>query len=198
MLTLGKHNNKSNGLMNLIVGLGNPGREYANTWHNLGFLAIDKFKEINNFPEFKLSKKFNSLVSEGLVAGEKTILLKPQTLMNNSGKAVKAAIAFYKIKRGDVLIVHDDIDIRLGKIKTVENRGTAGHRGVESIVNELGTKNFKRIRIGIQPEKGKPKDVENFVLQKFSKKEGKVIEEVIRKSAEEIKTAIGKGTGRGI
>jgi len=185
--------------MIIIVGLGNPGKKYKNTRHNIGFQIVDKFAKENNFPEFRLSKKFNSLVSESILNNEKIILAKPQTFMNQSGKAAKALTSFYKITRPgrvvitrpgrvvDLVVAHDDIDLSLGKIKIVKNRGAAGHKGVESIIKELGTKDFIRFRIGIQPEKGKPKNVEKFVLQKFEKQEEELIKSVIQQAVSELK-----------
>jgi len=179
--------------MILIVGLGNPGKEYAKTRHNIGRLAIDKIKEINNFPDFKLLKKFNSLISKNIFKNKKTILAKPQTFMNESGKALKSLTAFLKIKPENCLIIHDDIDLPLGKIKIIKNRSSAGHKGVQSIINELKTKNFIRIRIGIKPKAEKPKNVEKFVLQKFNKKEEKIIKEIIKKTCEAIEIIIEQG-----
>jgi len=146
----------------IIIGLGNPGDKYLNTRHNIGFRVIDQFKEKNKFPEFKLSKKFHSLISKN----KNIILAKPQTFMNKSDQAVKALVNFYK---KELVIIHDDIDLPEGKIKISKSRGSAGHKGIESIIKEVG-KDFIRIRIGIQPEKGKPKNPERFVLQKFTKK----------------------------
>ena len=178
--------------MILIVGLGNPGEKYKNTRHNIGFLVVDEFREKNNFSEFRLSKKFIALISEGVFNNEKIVLVKPQTFMNESGKAVKSII---KNIGGPVLpmIIHDDIDLPLGKIKIVKNRGAAGHKGVESIIREIGTKNFIRFRIGIQPQKAKPKNAEKFVLQKFEKEEEKIVKEVIKKTTEAIGLTLKNG-----
>lgn len=167
--------------MVIIVGLGNPGKRYKNTRHNVGFQAVDEFARENDFPEFKLSKKFNALVSEE----ENIVLVKPQTFMNESGKAVKALL---KNTRKTVLVViHDDIDLPLGKIRISENRGSAGHKGVESIIKEIGTKDFTRFRIGVSSKTGKPKDVEKYVLQKFNKGEEEIIKQVIQEITIEIK-----------
>lgn len=155
--------------MTIIVGLGNPGRKYKDTRHNTGFQVVDEFARENNFPEFRLSKKYNSLISEK----NNIILAKPLTFMNESGKAVKKMI-------GELIVVHDDIDLPLGKIKIVKSRGAAGHKGVESIIKEIGTKDFTRFRIGIQPKTGKPKNVEKFVLQKFTKQEKEIIKQTIK------------------
>jgi len=161
--------------MKIIIGLGNPGEKYINTPHNIGFDIVDKFAKENTFPEFKLSKKFNALISEK----NKVILVKPETFMNESGRSVRAITSFYKTK--DIIVIHDDIDLIIGTTKTSESSGSAGHKGVESIIRELKTKDFTRIRVGIQPEKGKPKNVEKYVLKKLKKELEPVIQEVIKK-----------------
>jgi len=140
----------------LIVGLGNPGKKYKQTRHNVGFMVIDALK-----------KK---------ISGKNIVLLKPQTFMNNSGKTVKKIIRNLKFEIRNLVVIHDDIDLPLGTIRVSKNVGSAGHKGVQSIIDELGTQNFTRIRIGIQPKPKKPKDVEKFVLQKFTKGEEKIIE----------------------
>lgn len=149
--------------MTIIIGLGNPGDKYQKTPHNIGFEIIDKIAEVNDFPEFKLSKKFKAFTSEK----NQTILVKPETFMNESGQAVKAIKSFYKTN--EIIVIHDDIDLVIGKIKLSKNSGSAGHKGIDSIIKELGTKDFERIRVGIQPEKGKPKEVEKYVLRKLKK-----------------------------
>lgn len=180
--------------MILIAGLGNPGAKYSRTRHNVGFRVLDEFLKENNLLFFKLSKKFDSLISEGKIAGKKILLVKPQTFMNNSGKAIKALTKFYKITSPGLVVIHDDIDLPLGKIKIVKGRGSAGHKGVESIIKELRTKNFVRFRIGIQPSKGKPKDPEKFVLEKSFKDEEKIVKKIIKKSCQALKTALTEGT----
>jgi PTH1 family peptidyl-tRNA hydrolase len=180
--------------MILIVGLGNPGPKFEKSRHNVGFRVIDEFKEKNNFPGFRFSEKFNATISEAEIEEEKIILAKPQTFMNNSGKAVKSIIKYYKLKTGNLFLVHDDIDLPLAKIKIVKNRGAAGHKGVQSIINELKTKNLIRVRIGIQPKIGKPKLPEKFVLQKFNKEEEKILKGVIENSVEAIEFLIKEGS----
>ena len=113
--------------------------------------------------------------------------------MNNSGNAVKTLIGFYKITLPGFIVIHDDIDLPLGKIRIVKNRGAGGHKGVESIIKEIGTKNFIRFRVGVQPETGKPKISEKFVLEKFNKEEEKNVKEVIEKTAEAVETTLRKG-----
>ncbi len=158
--------------MILIVGLGNPGKKYQKTRHNIGFRLIDQL---------------------GFLDSRKIILFKPQTFMNNSGKTVKKLIENLKLRIKNLIVVHDDLDLPLGKIRIVKNRGPAGHKGVESIIEELGTKNFIRFRIGIQPRIGKPKFTERFVLQKFNKEEEETAKEVIKKTAEAIEMMIKIG-----
>jgi PTH1 family peptidyl-tRNA hydrolase len=158
--------------MILIVGLGNPGKKYQKTRHNIGFQVIDNLR---------------------LLPLKRVILAKPKSFMNLSGKAVKRLIENYKLKIENLIIVHDDIDLPLGKIRIVKNRGSAGHKGVGSIMKELGTKNFVRFRIGIHPRTGKPKNPERFVLQKFNKEEEKIVKEVIKKTTEAIGFSLKQG-----
>ena len=194
--------------MILIIGLGNPGKKYQNTRHNIGFRIIDEFGKKNIFPEFRLSKKIKAEISESSLDNKKILLAKPQTFMNESGKAVKLlnskfnlpASATPKALRAGILnskllVVHDDIDLPLGKIKIVENRGSAGHKGVQSIIDELGTKNFFRFRVGIKPEQTyRPvRRSENFVLKNFTKEEEKILKEVIKKTCQGIEIAIKQG-----
>jgi len=153
--------------MILIAGLGNPGKKYEKTRHNIGFRVIDELAK-------QQSGDF--------------VLLKPQTFMNNSGDEVSAKVNFYKIKPADLWVVHDDIDLKIGEFKISRNRGSAGHKGVESIIKKLGTKDFNRIRIGTCPVRGKPKAVEKFVLQNFTKAEAVVLKKVIEDILEQIKS----------
>jgi len=170
--------------MKIIVGLGNPGEKFKKTRHNVGFMVIDVFAEKNNFPKFKFSKKFNSLMSEGVIDDEKIILAKPQTFMNNSGVAVKKILSSTRTTRPGLVVIHDDIDLPLGEIKISKGRGSAGHKGVQSIIEKLGTNEFIRLRVGILPGHplgpGKPKNPEKFVLQKFTKE--KIMEKAIDKA----------------
>ena len=175
--------------MMLIVGLGNPGEEYQKTRHNAGFMALDEFQKKHSFPDFKLSKKHSSLVSEGILNQDKVVLAKPQTFMNNSGKAVASLVKLSLGKLSltqELVVVHDDIDIPLGKVKVSKGSGSAGHKGVKSIIQVLGTKDFTRIRIGIQPAAGKPKNVEDFVLQKFSPGELPLLQKSIEDSCAQL------------
>jgi len=184
--------------MILVVGLGNPGQKYEKTRHNLGFRVIDEFAKNKNFPDFKFSKKFNSEISESVLNYEKIILAKPQTFMNNSGKAVKKLIGNWKIESEKLFVIHDDIDLNLGKIKVVKDRGAAGHKGVQSIINEISTKNFIRFRIGIWPkdklvEPDSHRETEIFVLENFSKEEEKILDQVASRLIKTLDLLIKKG-----
>ena len=181
--------------MVLIVGLGNPGKKFEKTRHNIGFRVVEELAKGKGFSDFRLEKKFKALVSEGTFDNNKVILALPETFMNESGKAVKLLTKPYNLNPNNLIIVHDDIDLSLGKIKISIARGAAGHKGVESIIRELKTKDFIRFRIGIKSQKienGRQK-IEAFVLQKFTKEEEKIVKEVIEKTVEAIKIVIKEG-----
>jgi PTH1 family peptidyl-tRNA hydrolase len=186
--------------MKLIIGLGNPGKKYAKTRHNIGFMMADKLKEEWNFPDFEFSKKFGAEISEGKISVSsraersrvegsrnntasniKILLIKPRTFMNRSGEAVKKIMNFYKMKPADLIIIHDDLDIDLGKYKISTDSSAAGHRGVESIITALGTKNFKRLRIGIEGTALRQKRKipgDEFVLKNFTPSENRIIQKI--------------------
>lgn len=168
--------------MIVAIGLGNPEEKFKETRHNIGFEVIDKFAENNNFPGFEFSKKHNALLSEKNINGRNVILAKPMTFMNNSGIAVKSIIA--NNKKAYLILVHDDADLPLGKIKIVKNRGSAGHKGVESVIKNESNKNLIRIRVGIQSKTGRLGTKDKFVLGKFSPKEKPIAKKSIDKSAE--------------
>jgi len=179
--------------MILIAGLGNPGLEFKNTRHNVGFRVLDEFVRGNNFPDFRFEKKFNAEVSEGQFSEQKIILAKPQSFMNLSGDVVRDFFTYFNLPVENLFIIHDEIDIPFSKIKISKESGAAGHKGVESIIEKLKTKDFVRFRIGTQPQKGKPKNIEKFVLQKFTKEEEKVIKGVIEKTVEAIEFFLKNG-----
>jgi peptidyl-tRNA hydrolase, PTH1 family len=171
--------------MKLIVGLGNPGKQYEKTHHNSGFIILDELKSIFNFPDFIFEKKFNAEATEGKINEEKIILAKPQTFMNLSGTSVRSILDFYKISSEDLIVIHDDVDIEFGKIRTSEDSGAAGHNGVQNIIDNIGTQKFKRFRIGTLGEEKRKElkmPVDDFVLQKFSDEEM----ETIKNLAQEI------------
>jgi PTH1 family peptidyl-tRNA hydrolase len=183
--------------MIIIIGLGNPGKKFEKTRHNLGFLIIENLKlKIENFSDWKYEKKFKAEISRGKIGNEKVILAKPQTFMNNSGKSVKLLFTNYSLPITKLFIVHDDLDLPLGKIKISIGRGSAGHKGVQSIIDELGTKNFVRFRIGIKPKNNKQRTINNvkeFVLLKFNKREEKILKEVVKRTCQAIEVAIKEG-----
>jgi PTH1 family peptidyl-tRNA hydrolase len=184
----------------LIVGLGNPGRRFEKTPHNIGFMIIDQLQStIDDFSDWKNIKKLQSEISEGEIAGKKVILAKPQTFMNNSGRAIKKLVSSFKFQVSSLWVIHDDLDLPLGKIRISAGRSSAGHKGVESIIRELRTKDFVRFRVGIRPatsDKKQETKAENFVLQKFSKNEREILKQVIEKTLEAIEMAIKEGVER--
>ena len=152
--------------MKLIVGLGNPGKEYEKCRHNTGFILLDNFASEKDL-KWKFSKKFESEIAE---FGD-MVFAKPQTFMNNSGIAVSKLVNFYKISLDDLVVIHDDVDLSLGVMKKQKGKNAAGHHGVEDIIEKLGSKDFWRIRIGV----GKPQNsnipVDKWVLQNFGEEE---------------------------
>lgn len=165
--------------MKLIVGLGNPGKEYENTRHNAGFLVIDKIlKELN----LSLDKnKFNADYTIYFNKGEKVLFVKPLTYMNESGKAVKALIDFYDIDVDDILVIHDDLDLPVGKIRIRYQGSSGGQKGMGSIITNVGTSNLKRIRVGISNDK--QIDTKDYVLGKFSKEEREILDKTLEKAS---------------
>lgn len=173
--------------MKCIVGLGNPGRKYKETRHNVGFMAIDT---IASSLGVKLDeKKFNCRYAITMWRGEKVLFIEPQTFMNLSGEGVRPLIDYYKIAPEDVLVIFDDLDLPTGKIRLREKGGHGGHNGIRSLIQHLATKEFKRIRIGI----GRPIEqmaVVDYVLQKFSKQELRDIADAIDNTAKAVETYV--------
>ena len=161
--------------MKLIVGLGNPGKEYENTKHNMGFKAIDEIARKNNVEINK--NKFNGLYAEFNYKNEKIILLKPQLYINLSGDVIKKYVDFYKIDINDILIISDDLDMEVGKLKIKYKGSSGGHNGLKNIESNLKTKEYKRIKIGISNNKNI--DTKNYVLSKFNKEEKELIDKTI-------------------
>jgi len=151
--------------MKLFVGLGNPGREYAFNRHNVGFMAVDAIAAAHDFPAWR--KRFSGLAAEGRLGGESLVLLKPQTFMNESGRAVGEAARFYKLGVGDVVVFHDEIDLPPGKIRLKTGGGIAGHNGLRSLGAHIGN-DYARVRIGIG-HPGQRDRVSSYVLHDFAK-----------------------------
>jgi len=164
--------------MKLIVGLGNPGADFARTRHNFGFLAAD-FLAKKWSAEFKFEKKFFGKIAEKIFDGEKILILKPENFMNCSGKSVAAAANFFQIPAKKICIFFDDVDIFFGENRFRENGSAGGHNGVKSIIENLGTKNFPRLKFGIRNEFFEKIPTEKFVLQKFSGAEIEKIPEIL-------------------
>lgn len=154
----------------LIVGLGNPGPEYQLTRHNIGYFCIDEFAAINGFEPWSAKKTLKSHLTIHAIGQNRVILCKPQTFMNNSGEAVLAVQQFYKISASDTIVIHDELDLDYGQIRTRVGGGSAGHNGLKSII-EQGSQQAGRIRIGIHNEIASKADGADFVLAKFSKDE---------------------------
>lgn len=176
--------------MILVVGLGNPGSEYASTKHNLGYLAVD---EIGKRAGIDLTrKKFHGLYGEGTFHRDKLILLKPETYMNRSGESVSSAVNFYHIPPENIIVVHDELDLPSGTVRIKPGGGSAGHKGVASIIERLGNGDFARIRIGIGKPKQKSGTV-SHVLSKFSKEENEIVNESVLKAADAVLEVIEHG-----
>ena len=168
--------------MKLIVGLGNIGREYENTYHNIGFMCADKTAEILN-AEFT-KKKFRSILAETRIGGEKVVLAKPETYMNLSGTAIREMVDYYRIELKDLLVMYDDFDLKLGSVRIRESGSAGTHNGMRNIVSELGTEDFPRIRVGFKPETDLIVPLIDFVLSGISKDATPVLEKAILKAGE--------------
>lgn len=162
--------------MKLIVGLGNPTKEYENTRHNIGFMAIDALGEANGIRIDTLKHK--ALIGKGLIEGQKVILAKPVTYMNLSGEAVREISDYYKIPAEDIIIIFDDTTLDVGRMRIRKKGSAGGHNGIKSIISHLGTMDFPRIKVGIG-EKKEGQDLADYVLGKFSKEDREVLKEVL-------------------
>lgn len=154
----------------LVVGLGNIGKEYDLTRHNVGFTCLDFFVEKNNFDPWIDKKDFKCRLTTSTLGESRVIAIKPTTMMNLSGQAVQAVAHFYKIAAEQIIVIHDELDIPFGQIRTRVGGGSAGHNGIKSVTQAIG-ENYGRIRVGIGPKVPEQIDSADFVLQKFNKKE---------------------------
>jgi PTH1 family peptidyl-tRNA hydrolase len=168
--------------MRLIVGLGNPGPRYADNRHNIGFLAVDEIVRRYSFGPIKT--KFHGAIAEGNIGLEKVICLCPTTFMNDSGRSVQAALQFYKLSPNDIIVIHDEIDLPLGKVKVKCGGGAGGHNGLRSIDAHVGP-DYWRIRLGVG-HPGVKAAVKNFVLMDFGKEERKLVDEINQVCAENL------------
>lgn len=165
--------------MKLFVGLGNPGQKYERNRHNIGFMAVEEIARVHAFAPWR--SRFRGEVSDGLIGGQKCLLLKPHTYMNLSGEAVREAAQFYKIPLEDVIVLHDEIDLAAGKLKVKAGGGNAGHNGLKSISQHMGN-DYTRVRMGVGRPTNKA-DVANFVLKDFAKADQPWLEEMLSSTA---------------
>lgn len=164
--------------MKLVVGLGNPGKEYEHTRHNIGFDMMNVIKGVYGL-NFTYSKKFNAEESTGVVDGEKIIFVKPYSYMNLSGEVVRKYIDYYDIDVEDILVIQDDLDMQLGKIRILHSSSSGGHNGIKNIIASIGSKDFTRLKIGIS--KIKDIDTKDYVLGKFNKEEKEILDKTYDK-----------------
>lgn len=184
--------------MFLVVGLGNPGSQYEDTRHNIGFKVIDNIAKEYNIQINR--QKFKGIYGEGFINGEKVILLKPTTYMNLSGESIREVVDFYKLTNEDLVVIYDDISLDVGRLRLREKGSAGGHNGIKSIISHLGTDVFPRIKVGV----GQPNvDLVNYVLGKFTAKEMEVLSESIDASTkavseiikDDVKSAMNKFNG---
>jgi len=167
--------------MKIIVGLGNPGKKYKNTRHNMGYSVVEKVA--SRYQIEKEESKYDSIIGHLRIEQEKVLIVKPLTYMNMSGKAVQPLVRFYKVKFSDLLVIYDDVDLEAGRMRIRANGGTGGHKGIASIIESLGTKEFPRIRIGI----GRPLgvwEVRDWVLSELNPAEKIITEESIQHASD--------------
>lgn len=175
--------------MFLIVGLGNPGKEYDGTRHNIGFAAIDYIADKYNIELNRI--KFKGVFGEGLINGKKVILLKPTTYMNLSGESIREVINFYKISNEEVIVIYDDISLEVGRLRIREKGSHGGHNGIKSIIANIGTDIFPRVKIGVGAPKG---NLVSHVLGKFNNDEVEILRETIKASSEAISIMLKSDT----
>jgi len=176
--------------MKLIVGLGNPGKKYEKTRHNVGFRAIDYLAD--KFSISMTKEKNKALLGEGVIAGEKVVLIQPQTFMNLSGEAIAPLANWYKVQADDIIVIYDDLALAVGKMRIRLKGSHGGHNGMRSLIGILHTDNIPRIRIGI----GQPPpqwDVADYVLGQFSQAENEEIEKIIVQAANAVENTISQG-----
>ncbi|WFR57201.1 aminoacyl-tRNA hydrolase [Anaerocolumna sp. AGMB13025] len=176
--------------MYIIIGLGNPTREYQATRHNIGFDVITRISDDYNIPlDFK---KHKAVCGKGFIEGEKVILAQPQTYMNLSGESVRELVDFYKVTPQEVIVIYDDISLEPGQLRLRSKGSAGGHNGIKSIISHLGTLEFPRIKVGVG-DKPAGYDLADYVLSRFKAEEQPIIREAIKKSSEAVKSIIKDG-----
>ena len=176
--------------MKLVAGLGNPGRDYAGTRHNIGFGVIARISDKYNIP--LTGKEHKAICGKGMIGGEKVILAQPQTFMNLSGECVRSLVDYYKLESEDIIIAYDDIDLEVGQLRIRSKGSAGGHNGIKNIISHLGTNEFPRVKVGVggKPEGG---DLGRHVLGRFSREDEKVIGEVLDVAVEAVETILSDG-----
>lgn len=178
-------------IMYIIVGLGNPGREYGNTRHNIGWDVIDVLADRAHVDV--LEKKHKAIIGKGVIAGQKCILAKPQTYMNLSGESVRELVDYYKIdEETELIVISDDVSLEVGQIRIRKKGSAGGHNGLKSIIGHLGHDTFQRVKMGVG-EKPKGYDLADWVLGHFSKEERKLMDDAAKRAAEAIELMITEG-----
>jgi PTH1 family peptidyl-tRNA hydrolase len=179
----------------LIVGLGNPGREYANTRHNIGFMAVERLAERWR-ASWKTEKKFQSRVARADQDGRRCLLCEPQTYMNLSGEAVGALMNFYRLTPERLLVVIDDADLPFGEIRMRADGSSGGHHGLESIEAHLGTRQYPRLRIGIGREPGAARQITDYVLGAFRRADAELLDKVLTRASDQIECWLNDGIAK--
>ena len=182
---------KSGGVEWLLVCLGNPGKEYANTRHNIGFIAADALERRTGVKFNKL--KYRALTGEVTLGGQRVLVVKPQTYMNLSGEAVKLAGGFYKIPPDHILVLYDDVSLPLGKLRVRGSGSAGGHNGIKNIIAHLGTDAFPRIKVGVGAPEGADRDLVDWVIGNFTQAQRKVVDEAIEKALDAAACVIEHG-----
>jgi PTH1 family peptidyl-tRNA hydrolase len=171
----------------IVVGLGNPGRKYTGTRHNIGFMVVDRLASTHALAFSR--QKFKAKIASGIVEGEDVLLVKPQTFMNLTGESVGSLIRFYKRDLSDLLVVYDDVDLPLGKIRLRPEGGSAGHNGIKSIISGIGSEKFARLRIGIRGTFVYD-DLSDYVLGKFTSEERAELDKIIERACEAVEATL--------
>ena len=175
----------------LVVGLGNPGEKYENTRHNAGFLVADELGERGRFPIQRL--KFKALTNAAAIGGQGALVMKPATYMNRSGEAVGEAARFYKVAPNHVLVISDDVDLPLGKLRIRTGGSAGGHNGLKSVIQHLGTDQFPRLKVGVGGKPHPDYDMADWVLGKLQGEDKKVMDEAVKRAAEAVECFLRDG-----
>lgn len=180
----------------ILIGLGNPGEDYENTRHNVGFMVMDELAERGNIPIQRL--KFKALTNTLTISGEKALIMKPITYMNLSGEAARPAADFYKIPADHVLVVSDDTALPIGKLRIRKGGSAGGHNGLKSLIQHLGTDQFPRVRVGVGEKPHPDYDMADWVLGKFVGEDKNAMEQAVKRAADAIECILKEGLERGM